>query len=330
MSTTTTPPMQIVQGAIAAQAHARMVAAVPATFRCDYEYPTPFEILHFDTDLRDAGVPIRRWILGDATDPLATAFCFRATWNTPRHTFWGHVRVRPDVMGHGYGQTLVRAIEHWAATAGAQAVRLMAHPEPRHQVFLEQAGYRHIGTEQIYRVALDSITVPQRPAPTDIHIMTLAEYMQREPDAIEHACMLHAAISLDVPMPDEPVVTLSKFRRLLGEEVDPKCFLIAFSGDMLVGESILMESDSEAGVMWQHATGVLPAFRGLGIATSLKRAAIQLAQSRDTRILKTWMETSNAAIVRINNEFGFQVVDADGATIHIYEHLLKHGVGTRY
>jgi hypothetical protein len=85
MSTTTTPPLQIVQGALAAQAHARMVAAVPATFRCDYEYPTPFEILHFDTDLRDAGVPIRRWILGDATDPLATAFCFRATWNTPRH-----------------------------------------------------------------------------------------------------------------------------------------------------------------------------------------------------------------------------------------------------
>ena len=49
MSTTTTPPLQIVQGALAAQAHARMVAAVPATFRCDYEYPTPFEILHFDT-----------------------------------------------------------------------------------------------------------------------------------------------------------------------------------------------------------------------------------------------------------------------------------------
>jgi GNAT superfamily N-acetyltransferase len=330
MSTTTTPPLQIVQGALAAQAHARMVAAVPATFRCDYEYPTPFEILHFDTDLRDAGVPIRRWILGDATDPLATAFCFRATWNTPRHTFWGNVRVRPDATGQGYGQTLVHAIEQWAATAGAQAVRLMAHPEPRHRTFLGHAGYRHIATEQIYRVALDNITIPQRPTAADITIMTLADYMAREHDAIEHACMLHAAISLDVPIPDEPVVTLSKFRRLLGEEVDPTCFLIAFSGDMLVGESILMESDTEPGVMWQHATGVLPAFRGLGIATTLKRAAIQLAQSRQTRILKTWMETSNAAIVRINHEFGFEEVRDDGATIHVYERLLKHAVGNRY
>jgi GNAT superfamily N-acetyltransferase len=330
MSTTTTPPLQIVQGAIAAQAHARLVAAIPATQRCDYEYATPFEILHFDTDLRDAGVPIRRWILGDANDPLATAFCFRATWNTPRHTFWGHVRVRPDKMGLGYGSTLVHAIEQWAATAGAQAVRVMAHPEPQHSAFLTKVGYNNIGTEQVYRLALADALIPSRPDASNISIMTLAEYMRREPDAIEHACMLHAAISLDVPMPDEPVVTLSKFRRLLGEEVDPKCFLVAISGGMLVGESILMESESEQGVMWQHATGVLPAFRGYGIATSLKREAIRLAQSLNTRELRTWMETSNAAIVRINREFGFTKFDGEGTTIHIYEHLIKHGVGNRY
>jgi GNAT superfamily N-acetyltransferase len=330
MSTTTTPPLQIVQGSVAAQAHARMVAAIPATQRCDYEYATPFEILHFDTDLRDAGVPIRRWILGDAKDPLATAFCFRATWNTPRHTFWGHVRVRPDAMGQGYGTTLVHAIEQWAATAGAQAVRVMAHPEPHHSTFLAKAGYTHIGTEQVYSLAIVDAQIPSRRDAADIRILTLADYMRREPDAIEQACMLHAAISLDVPMPDEPVVTLSKFRRLLGEEVDPKCFLLAVSGDMLVGESILMESENEAGVMWQHATGVLPAFRGLGIATSLKREAVRLAQTLHTRELKTWMETSNAAIVRINQEFGFTKFVGEGTTIHIYEHRIKHGVGNRY
>ena len=225
---------------------------------------------------------------------------------------------------------LIQAMEHWAATAGAQAVRLLAHPEPRHNTFLTNAGYVHIGTEQIYRVLLADITMPKRPDASNITIMTLAEYMQREPDAIEQACMLHAAVSLDVPMPDEPVVTLSKFRRLLGEEVNPSCFLLAVSGDMLVGESILMDSESEPGVMWQHATGVLPSFRGQGIATSLKREAIRLAQSLDTRELKTWMETSNASIVKINQEFGFTKVDGAGSTILMYEHLITHGGGNRY
>ena len=169
-----------------------------------------------------------------------------------------------------------------------------------------------------------------RSSPADITIMTLADYMAHQPDAIEQACMLHAAISLDVPMPDEPVVTLSKFRRLLGEEVDPKFFLVAVHGDMLVGESILTQSDADAGIFWQHATGVLPAFRGSGIATALKRAAITLAQSHHGYEMRTWMETSNAAIVRINQEFGFAPIAAVGATIHIYEHILKNGVATRY
>jgi GNAT superfamily N-acetyltransferase len=329
MSTTTMPPLQIVQGQLAAQAHARLVATIPMTERCDYEYASPLEIIHFDTDLRDAGIPIRRWILGDAANPLGTAFCFRATWNTPRHTFWAHVRVRPDVQGNGYGTYVLRAVEQWAATAGAQSLRLMAHPATHHMQFLSTRAYRAIGTEQIYTLKLADAQNPPRPEATAIAIVTLADYMLREPDAVEHACMLHAAISLDVPMPDEPVVTLSKFRRLLGEAVDPRLFLVAVCGDMLVGESILMQTD-EPGVFWQHATGVLPSFRGMGIATALKRSAIATAQSLAGRELRTWMETSNTAIVRINHEFGFRPAEIPGSTIHMYERALNNAVAIRY
>jgi hypothetical protein len=45
--------------------------------------------------------------------------------------------------------------------------------------------------------------------------------MQMSDDALENACALHAAITLHVPMPDEPIVTLHKFRRLIGETFDP-------------------------------------------------------------------------------------------------------------
>ena len=324
MSTTATPPAQIVRGEQAAHAHARVVAAVPPHERCDYEYDTSQEVLHFDNDLRDAGVPIRRWIVGPIDDPVAVAFCFRATWNTPRHTFWAHVRVLPRAQHQGIGSELLQKVQQWAATAGAQALRVMAHPDTS-DVFLQHHGFVHIGTEQLFSLALPLPTpITTHPLPANIRLTTLAELLTKDSDAMEQVCTLHAAISLDVPMPDELIVTLSKFRRLLGEDVNPAQYLLAFVDDQLIGESILMEDDDDAHVMWQHATGVLPAFRGLGVAKILKIAAMELAQSLGVRELRTWMETSNAPIRKVNQALGFRESSHPGSVIHIYECSVKN------
>jgi GNAT superfamily N-acetyltransferase len=325
MSTTSTPPAQIVRGEQAAHAHARVVAAVPPHERCDYEYDTPQEVLNLDNDLRDAGVPFRRWIVGPIDDPVAVAFCFRATWNTPRHTFWGHIRVLPHAQHLGIGAELLQKVQQWAATAGAQALRVVAHPGMS-DAFLQRHGFTHIGTEQLYTLELPLQTpiIPQD-MPAHIRLTTLAELLESDGDAMEQVCTLHAAISLDVPMPDELIVTLSKFRRLLGEDVNPAHYLLAFVDDQLIGESILMEDDDDSQVMWQHATGVLPAFRGLGVAKILKIAAIELAQSLGIRELRTWMETSNAPIRKVNHALGFNESSHPGSVIHIFECTVKNG-----
>lgn len=329
MSTETTPPMQIVQGNLAAQAHARLVASVHEHERCNYEFASPQEILNFDSDMRDAGIPIRRWVLGDPEQPLATAFCFRATWNTPRHTFWGHIRVAHGHTGHGYGTTLLHSMERWAQAAGGQMLRLMAQPSDRHARFLQTNGYDHIGTEQLFALPLAAVS-PRPPVVTaPVTVLPLAAYMQHEADAMEQACQLHAAISLDVPMPDEPVVTLSKFRRLVGEFVDPAHFLVAVHDGMLVGEAILVASDTEPDVMWQHATGVLPAYRGMGIATALKHAAIASARACGMGEMRTWMETSNTAMMQINKEFGFVPMRTPGSTVHLYGRTFKNAAAFR-
>lgn len=325
MSTTFTPPAQIVRGEQAAHAHARVVAAVPPHERCDYEYDTPQEVLNLDNDLRDAGVPIRRWIVGPIDDPVAVAFCFRATWNTPRHTFWGHIRVLPHAQHLGIGAELLQKVQQWAATAGAQALRVVAHPGMS-DAFLARHGFAHIGTEQLYALTLPLQTpIMPRELPAHIRLTTLAALLESDSDAMEQVCTLHAAISLDVPMPDELIVTLSKFRRLLGEDVNPAHYLLAFVDDQLIGESILMEDDDDSQVMWQHATGVLPAFRGLGVAKILKIAAIELAQSLEIRELRTWMETSNAPIRKVNHALGFNESNQPGSVIHIYECTVKNG-----
>ena len=317
--------IQVVRGFVAAQAHARLVEQIPLSSRCDYEYDTPQEIIHFDTDLQLAGVPLRRWIVGDIDHPVAAAFCFRTTWNTPRHTFWAHIRVHPDAQHQGIGQRLLATVQQWAAAAGAQAIRIMAHPDAHTEQFLAQTGFTQIGTEQ--KFALDLTTFHHAevapPAIAGYQITTLSQLMQQHEDAIEQACMLHAAISLDVPMPDEPIVTITKFRRLLGEALDPQHYLLAHVDDMLVGESILMESDSDAHDYWQHATGVVPAFRGMGIAKHLKISAILAAKQLGARRLLTWMETSNAPIIHLNRELGFEPLDAPGSTIHVYERTIR-------
>jgi GNAT superfamily N-acetyltransferase len=282
-------------------------------------------VLNLDNDLRDAGVPMRRWIVGPIDDPVAVAFCFRATWNTPRHTFWGHIRVLPHAQHLGIGAELLHKVQQWAATAGAQALRVVAHPGMS-DAFLARHGFAHIGTEQLYTLELPLHTpiMPQE-LPAHIRLTTLAELLESDSDAMEQVCTLHAAISLDVPMPDELIVTLSKFRRLLGEDVNPAHYLLAFVDDQLIGESILMEDDDDAHVMWQHATGVLPAFRGLGVAKILKLAAIELAQSLEIRELRTWMETSNAPIRKVNHALGFNESSHPGSVIHIYECTVKNG-----
>ena len=314
------PPIQVVRGQIAAVAHATMTKITPDTLHCDYEYDTPQEVLHFDTALTDAGIPFRRWLIGDADCPIAVAFCFRATWNTPRHTFWAHVRVAPQYRGHGYGRELLRTVHQWAASAGAQRVRVMSYTETPSVHFLENHAYTHIGTEQLFGVTIGDHVLPEPKQYTDsLEITTLAELMRNHPDAVEQACVLHAAVSLDVPMPDEPIVTLSKFRRLLGESINPADYLIALENGMLVGESILMRDDDHAHVYWQHATGVLPAFRGRHIATRLKLAAIDFAQQRGARQLRTWMELSNLPIIQLNHALGFRELTEPGSRILIFE-----------
>ncbi len=320
-------PIKVVRGFVAAQAHALLTSHIPPVHRCDYEYDTPQEIIHFDTDLHLAGVPLRRWVVGEITQPLAVAFCFRATWNTPRHTFWAHIRLNPALPADEQtriGDQLIQTVQQWASTAGAQLLRLMSHPESSAQHLLERHEYRHIGTEQ--KFVLDVTQAPTAvltdPAIPGYRVTTLAELMRTHEDAVEQACQLHAAISLDVPMPDEPIVTITKFRRLLGEALDPRQYLLAMVDDMLVGESILMESDDDPTIYWQHATGVIPTYRGKGIAKHLKLHAITTAKAVGAHQLFTWMETSNVPILHLNQELGFAEYVAPGASVFVYERSL--------
>ena len=315
-----TPPahdvVTIVRTATDAAIYAQVIAATPKSIICNYEYSSPQEIIQFDSEFHDAGIPLRRWIVGDTSCPMGVAVCFRPTWRIASYTFWVQVRMVPGA--HPSAEiALWEQIQRWAKSAGARTLQTMAHPgdtTPLPSMF----PVTRIGTEQIYvkHVPICPATLPA--CPPDVTFHTLAELCATDGDAIERACTLHAAISLEVPLPDEPVVTLAKFRRLIGEYIDPAHYVIGVKDGQYIAESILhVEDDGET--VWQHATGVVPAYRGLGIGQHVKYAALEIAAQIPAREVRTWVESHNASMLHINTRFGFEPIADASAISHIYE-----------
>ncbi len=296
--------------------HAQVIAATPKAILCNYEYSSPQEIIQFDAEFHDAGIPLRRWIIGERANPVGVAVCFRPTWRIASYTFWVQVRMMPDAPPSAVN-ALWDSIQRWAKSAGARSLQTMAHPSDSTPL-PNTLRYTRIGTEQIYVKYAPLCPVALPACPSGITFHTLAELLERDSDALERACTLHAAISHEVPLPDEPVVTLAKFRRLIGEYVDPKHYVIGVIDGQYVAESILhVEDDGET--VWQHATGVVPAYRGLGIGQHVKYAALEIAAQIPAREVRTWVESHNASMLHINTRFGFLPRGDESAISHIYE-----------
>ena len=84
----------------------------------------------------------------------------------------------------------------------------------------------------------------------------------------------------------------------------PDAYFVAVHGDDYVGVSELFASDDPT-VFDTRTTGVLPAYRRLGIALALKLRAIRYAQSHGARRVTTGMDASNTPIVLLNQQLGF-------------------------
>ena len=84
----------------------------------------------------------------------------------------------------------------------------------------------------------------------------------------------------------------------------PDAYFVAVHGDDYVGVSELF-AGAEATVFDTKTTGVLPAYRRLGIALALKVRAIRYAQKHNATRVTTGMDASNAPIVTLNQRLGF-------------------------
>ena len=130
-----------------------------------------------------------------------------------------------------------------------------------------------------------------------------------DPSLLEHAYRI--ALDSEPDIPDvRPWVEPSSFEEWRAREIDDALFVPEASLVVLVdGEPAaygLVQLDRE-GVGEHLATGVARAYRGRGLASSLKRAQIQAARCAGLHELVAHNDEANAPIRRVNATLGYRI-----------------------
>jgi GNAT superfamily N-acetyltransferase len=85
----------------------------------------------------------------------------------------------------------------------------------------------------------------------------------------------------------------------------PDCQIIALDCEVWVGLARLDPTEATE-AMYNAITGVLPGYRGRGIALALKLLAIRAARQSGVRYLRTNNDAENAPMLAVNRKLGYR------------------------
>ena len=223
--------------------------------------------------------------------------------------------VPPDLRRRGIGTALYERLLSELRDRGAIAARAEAKESMTDGVdFLRHRGFaeaQRAWESRLHVAAFDEVRFAgamERATDQGITFTALAEERARDPDALRKVYELHLICNRDVP--DVDPVTDVPFEYFLGHEVEgpgalPDGYLLAKDGDRYVGQSSLIATEEDPGVLYQGLTGVLPEYRGRGIAMALKLRTVAYAREHGKREIRTWNNTRNRPMLRINEAMGF-------------------------
>ena len=195
-------------------------------------------------------------------------------------------------------------------------VRLFEPDEPAVR-FLQKRGFAEVDRDVPIKLDLTAFDASRftRPESAGIRLVSMAEIGDTEANR-RKLYVLGATLLPDIPTNDvHPEFPLFEefVKDFARPEYDPNALILA---ETEAGEWIGLTQfgfQENTNVGWTFFTGVLPAYRGKGLALALKLRAIDAAMSRGCPLLTTENHEDNAPMRAINKKLGF-VPDAPGVS----------------
>ena len=230
--------------------------------------------------------------------------------------FWVEVEVDPDHQHRGIGRTLYEQLEGLARERSVEVLWAGVRADDLRSVrFFEQAGFAVQRRSWMSRLSLEAATaetlgVGQKGPISGVTFTTLAEEGADRRDVQERLYRLDLEASRDAPrMEKMTAISFEQYSEhtFRDPRYDPEAVFLARAGGEYVAMSTLYRWPAETDTLMVGFTGTLPAYRGRGLATELKRRAVEFARARGYRYLRTFNDSENPRIWAINQKLGFQV-----------------------
>jgi mycothiol synthase len=206
-------------------------------------------------------------------------------------------RVLSDARRRGISTALLRELGAHVESLGYDSTRAMV-ADPGSLAFA-----RHFGFEEIDRQVEQVRAVGDEPAPDlpgGIEIVSVAQrpVLWRE----AHAALGVQAIA-DMAVVEPIDISLEQWER---EWINwPEATFLALAGGEIVGTAGLMRDPDRSDRAENTFTAVRRDWRGLGVASALKRTALAFAADNGIREVYTWTQRGNDDMRRLNEHLGY-------------------------
>ena len=224
--------------------------------------------------------------------------------------------VDPAKQGRGVGSAIYEGLAKELKGQDAIVVWTMNREDlPRHREFFLKRGFQEKMRDWESRLDLSTVNLSEfrglfeKMLSEGITFTTLAEERRHGTSSLRKLHELVQLITAD--MPREVAFTPLSYEQWEALEFNsprllPEGYVIAKHGSDFVGLSVVYGNEKDPRNLTQGDTGVRREFRGRGIATALKLKVIEFAQKNGYEKVKTWNDSTNAAMLAVNTKLGFK------------------------
>jgi len=279
---------------------------------------TADEIRHWDRLFREPNLVKLDFIVEERSSGagVARASIYHVPEMFHPHRFWVEIEVDPGHQHRGIGRALSERLQELARARSVEILWASVRADDLRSVqFFERAGFVERRRRWMSRLSLDippPVTGEPRSKgfPPEVTFTTLAEEGADRREVRERVYRLDLAASEDEPRMDRQTeISFEQYAaiRFQGPGFLPEAVFLARAGDEYVAMSTLHPQPAEPTVLVVGFTGTLPRCRGRGLASELKRRAVEFARARGYRYLQTFNDSENPPIWAINQRLGFQI-----------------------